>query len=66
MSLFFGDTWSDDTMIIKSFYKIFKPDLEAIKLRDKKVKKAIASMGERYLLAKTRGRIDGSNTGKES
>ena len=66
MRLFFGDTWSDDTMVIKSFYKTFKPDLEAMALRDKKVKKVIASMGERYLLATARGRLDGSNTGKES
>lgn len=66
MRLFFGDTWSDDTMVIKSFYKTFKPDLEAMALRDKKVKKVIASMGERYLLATARGRLDGINTGKES
>jgi hypothetical protein len=66
MRLFFGDTWSDDTMVIKSFYKVFKPDLEAMVLRDKKVKKVIATMGERYLLATAKGRLDGVNTGKES
>lgn len=66
MRLFFGDTWSDDTMVIKSFYKVFTPDIDAMVLRDKKVKKVIASMGERYLLATARGRLDGGNTGKES
>jgi hypothetical protein len=66
MRLFFGDAWSDDTLVIKSFYKVFQPDLEAMALRDKKVKKVIATMGERYLLAVTRGRLDGVYTGKES
>jgi hypothetical protein len=48
----FKDFAENDDVTLESFYKIFSPDPKAAKLRERKVAKAIAYLGEKYLLAK--------------
>jgi hypothetical protein len=49
--LLFGDKLIDDTLVIANFYKVFPPDVRAIKHRAVKVKTLIDKMGDKYLLA---------------
>jgi hypothetical protein len=60
--LLFGDRYIDDTLVITNFYKVFPPDVRAIKHRAVKVKALIEQMGSKYLLSETRGKLNGINS----
>ena len=49
--LLFGDNFSDDTLVVTNFYKIFPVDVSADQHRETKVKSLIEQMGDKYLLA---------------